>query len=53
MWGVFEEFDLDFNHIAPCNDDGWITPPHKGTVDCPCHPEVDAEQGMIIHNMLQ
>jgi hypothetical protein len=42
-WGVFR-IDDDSVHVAPCDTDGSVLPPHALTDDCECIPRQDIEE---------
>lgn len=46
-WGVFRQTEPP--HSAPCDDEGYLLPPHELSEDCPCKP--DLHEGWIwAHN---
>jgi len=37
-WGVFHQTEPP--HSAPCDDEGYILPPHELSENCPCNPKL-------------
>jgi len=39
-WGVFHPEGGDAPHSAPCDDQGYLLPPHELSIECPCRPSL-------------
>jgi hypothetical protein len=49
MYGVFK--DKDEMHVIPCTKEGEVLHPHTVDISCPCRPQYDSEEHLIvIHN---
>lgn len=48
IWG-----DDDKVHLVPCDDCGKVMAPHVLKETCECHPEIDSDDGIVTHAVIQ
>ena len=49
-WGVFQNSDDGWIHVAPCDEDGRVTRDHAlDLFDCWCKPTLH-EDGIVMHH---